>query len=109
MKMENAWLKVKYAPPLNAMNRCPPTTNSAEITGPSPPARDLLFAALDAVPPRHLRIWPLARDLYRGGELDVEAASARADEFALATDEIRVVTAGTRRVNAALERWMDAA
>lgn len=75
----------------------------------SPPARDLLFAALDAVPPRHLRIWPLARDLYRGGELDVEAASARADEFALATDEIRVVTAGTRRVNAALERWMDAA
>ncbi len=71
--------------------------------------RDLLLAALDAVPPRHLRIWPLARDLYRGGELDVDAANARADEFALAVDEIAVVTAATRRVNAALERWMDAA
>lgn len=71
--------------------------------------RDLLFAALAAVPAKHLRIWPLARDLYRGGELDVDAANARADEFALAVDEIAAVTAGTRRVNAALERWMDAA
>ena len=78
---------------------------------PSPPdsRRDLLFAALEQVPARHLRIWPLARDLYRGGELDVDAANARAAEYALAVDEIAVVTAATRRVNAALARWMDAA
>ena len=71
--------------------------------------RDLLFAALAAVPAKHLRIWPLARDLYRSGELDVDAANARADEFALAVDEIAVVTAGTKRVNGALDRWMDTA
>ena len=71
--------------------------------------RDILLAALDAVPPKHLRIWPLARDLYRRGELDVDAANARADEFALAVAEINVVTAATRRVNGALDRWMDAA
>lgn len=80
-----------------------------KFAAPTSTARDLLFAALDAVPAKHLRIWPLARDLYRGGELDIDAANARADEFALATDEIRAVTAGTRRVNGALERWMDAA
>lgn len=85
---------------------------AGDAAGPPAPAssvRDLLFAALAAVPAKHLRIWPLARDLYRGGELDIDAANARADEFALATDEIRAVTAGTRRVNGALERWMDAA
>ena len=86
-----------------------PAGEADDLPAPSSPARDLLFAALAAVPPKHLRIWPLARDLYRGGELDIDAANARADEFALATDEIRIVTAGTRRVNAALERWMAAA
>ncbi len=95
----------KGAPP--ASPAAPPAADG--FPAPSSPARDLLFAALAAVPPRHLRIWPLARDLYRSGELDIDAANARADEFALATDEIRVVTAATRRVNGALDRWMDAA
>lgn len=98
----------KGAPPASPAP-LPAAATADGFTAPSSPTRDLLFAALAAVSPRHLRIWPLARDLYRGGELDIDAANARADEFALATDEIRVVTAGTRRINGALDRWMDAA
>jgi len=96
-----------------AMTAAVPTDGFAGGAGAgiAPPhtRRAILFAALERVQARHLRIWPLARDLYRGGELDVDAANARADEFALAVDEIAVVTAATKRVNAALERWLDAA
>ena len=98
----------KGAPPASPAS-LPAAATTDGFPAPCSPARDLLFAALAAVPPKHLRIWPLARDLYRGGELDIDAANARADEFALATDEIRAVTAGTRRINGALDRWMDAA